>query len=419
MGLENNINNLPNVQKQIEGEITALTTMDDCAAFHAKYLGKDGMITAMMKDLRNIPNEDKGRVGAEINVVKQIAQGGLNARQNEISDALATAKLLSDPLVDITIPQIGGAKGQLHPISEVMRDVNKVFASMGFHIETGPEVVTEYENFTSLNIPENHPARDIQDTFYLQRDVGSSTEELGGKNGQPHGQKASAGDMPARKPTSAGEKKCEEIKDGARIGVEGTSLVLKTHTSAMQNTLLRKYGNEFRAIFPGRCFRNEATDATHDMAFFQVEGIMVGREISIANLVYFMKQALAAVFKKDIDVRLRPGFFPFTEPSFELDASCTFCGTASQGNTISTGAKYGVDGSVNGVDGSVKGAKDVCRVCKNTGWIEFCGCGMIHPSVLSEGGVDPEEFQGFAFGFGLTRLAMLRYDIEDIRTLHN
>jgi phenylalanyl-tRNA synthetase alpha chain len=161
--------------------------------------------------------------------------------------------------------------------------------------------------------------------------------------------------------------------------------VLKTHTSASQNRLLKKYGPEFRAIFPGRCFRNEAVDASHENTFFQVEGLMVGENVSVANLIYFMKQALTAVFQKDINVRLRPGFFAFVEPGFELDASCMFCGGSG------------------------------CSICKHTGWIEFCGCGMIHPNVLLMGGVDPTKYQGFAFGFGLTRLAMMKYGINEIR----
>jgi phenylalanyl-tRNA synthetase alpha chain len=165
-------------------------------------------------------------------------------------------------------------------------------------------------------------------------------------------------------------------------------LLLKTHTSASQNWLLKKYGPVFRAIFPGRCFRNEAIDASHENTFFQVEGMMVGKDISIANLIYFMRAALAAVFKKDIKIRLRPGFFSFTEPSFELDASCMFCESG-------------------------------CSVCKKSGWVEFCGCGMIHPNVLKMGNIDPTKYQGFAFGFGLTRLAMLKYGVDDVRVFNS
>ena len=343
------------LEKEIERCLGELSTSSCCATFHAKYLGKNGEITGLMQNLRNVEPSERSRVGALLNNLKRCTEQTLNTKQNQIKKQEVNEKLLADELIDITIPKIGKTRGGLHPVTVVMREVEQVFQSMGFHIEDGPEIVTEYQNFTSLNIPQNHPARDIQDTFWLDNLAGESATQK---------------------------------KETGGIGVQGSDLVLKTHTSAMQNTLLKKHGPEFRAIFPGRCYRNESVDASHDMAFFQVEGMMVGRQISIANLIYFMKQALSAVFKKEVQIRLRPGYFPFTEPSFELDASCTFCSAG-------------------------------CIVCKQSGWIEFCGCGMIHPNVLKEGGVDPNKYQGFAFGFGLTRLVMLKHGIKDIRELHN
>ena len=187
-----------------------------------------------------------------------------------------------------------------------------------------------------MNIPKHHPARDMQDTYYLS-------------NGQ----------------------------------------LLKTHTSAAQNAIMKKYGAPLRAVFPGRCFRNEATDACHENTFFQMEGLMIDKNISISNLIYFMKTMLSEVFERDITVRLRPGFFPFVEPGFELDISCLICGGEG------------------------------CPSCKNSGWLELCPCGMIHPNVLKMGGIDPEEYTGFAFGLGLTRLAMMKYGIKDIRDLNS
>ncbi|MCL2755758.1 MAG: phenylalanine--tRNA ligase subunit alpha [Firmicutes bacterium] len=327
---------LNKLRTQIESEIVALKTDADCVTFHQKFLGKNGMITDLMSTLRNLEPEMRGKVGAEINTLKRDTESRLFTLQREIKDRELNEKLMQDKLVDITIPNINHEVGSFHPITRISREVEEVFQSMGFHIENGREIVTEYENFESLNVPANHPARDMQDTFWL-----------------------SNGD------------------------------VLKTHTSALQNILLKKHGPVFGAIFPGRCYRNENLDATHEMAFFQVEGMMVSENISISNLIYFMKTALTAVFKKDIKVRLRPGFFPFTEPSFELDASCIFCNQVG------------------------------CSICKQSGWIEFCGCGMIHPRVLEMGGVDPNKYQGFAFGFGLTRLAMMKYGIEDIRVLNS
>ena len=207
---------------------------------------------------------------------------------------------------------------------------------MGFTVEDYKEIVTDYECFEALNIPKHLPARDMQDTYYLD-------------NGQ----------------------------------------LLKTHTSAAQNAIMRKYGAPLRAIFPGRCFRNESTDASHENTFFQMEGIMIDKDISISNLIYFMKTMLSKVFKQDVNVRLRPGFFPFVEPGFELDISCHICGG--------------------------KG----CSTCHGSGWIELCPCGMIHPNVLRDGGIDPEAYTGFAFGLGLTRLAMMRYGLKDIRDLNS
>jgi phenylalanyl-tRNA synthetase alpha chain len=207
---------------------------------------------------------------------------------------------------------------------------------MGFTVVEYPEITDDYHCFEALNIPKDHPARDMQDTYYLE-------------NGQ----------------------------------------ILKTHTSAAQNAIMRKYGAPLKAIFPGRCFRNEATDACHENTFFQMEGIMIDTDISISNLIYFMKKMLSEVFERDIKVRLRPGFFPFVEPGFELDISCLICGGEG------------------------------CPSCKNSGWLELCPCGMIHPNVLTAGGIDPEKYTGFAFGLGLTRLAMMKYGIKDIRDLNS
>jgi len=329
--------NLNSLKTEIDKELGTLKTDSDCATFHQKYLSKSGVITNLMGTIKDLDPAQRGKFGAEINVLKRDTESRLFTLQAQIKDRELNEKLMQDKLVDITIPDLTREVGSLHPITRIAREVEQVFASMGFHIESGREIVTEYENFESVNVPANHPARDMQDTFWLS-------------NGN----------------------------------------VLKTHTSALQNILLKKYGPTFGAIFPGRCYRNENLDASHEMAFFQVEGMMVGENITISNLIYFLKTALTTVFKKDIEVRLRPGFFPFTEPSFEFDISCVFCSS-----------------------------RDGCSVCKKSGWIEFCGCGMIHPRVLEMGGVDPNKYQGFAFGFGLTRLVMMKYGIGDIRVFNS
>jgi phenylalanyl-tRNA synthetase alpha chain len=327
---------LSGLEEQISADLRLIKTVGDCASFHQKYLAKTGGVTRLMQNLRESAPEKRAQIGAALNDLKKNTERKLFSLQSEIKDREYKEKLLRDNLIDITIPEINGLKGTLHPITLISREVEEVFAGMGFIIEDGPEIATEYENFESLNISKDHPARDMQDTFWLD--------------------------------------------DGR---------VLRAQTSAWQNHMLRTHGPSFKAICPGRTFRNESIDASHETTFFQVEGMMVGEDISIANLIYFMKEALTAVFKKDIKIRLRPGYFPFVEPGFELDASCVFC------------------------DG------EGCPICKHSTWVEFCGCGMIHPKVLREGGIDPEKYRGFAFGFGLTRLAMLRYGISEIRLFNS
>jgi len=352
---------LQDIQKRIDADLGAIKTDADCGTFHQRYLSKSGEVTALLGQLRDIEPSRRAEMGAALNNLKKSTEERLFTLQRQIKEAEFKARLMKDKLIDITIPDINARQGTLHPITVITREVEEVFAGMGFIIEDGPEIATEYENFESVNIPKNHPARDMQDTFWLERQEGAASV-LRKKSAEPLlKQNASVSDL----------------------------LVLRTHTSAWQNHMLKKYGPTFRAICPGRTFRNENIDATHDTTFFQVEGMMVGEDISIANLIYFMKEALAAVFKKDIKVRLRPSYYPFVEPGFDLDASCIFCDARG------------------------------CTVCKHTSWIEFCGCGMIHPYVLQQGGIDPKKYQGFAFGFGLTRLAMMRYGLDDCRILNS
>lgn len=317
-------------------ELEKAQTETELTAFHKKYLSKTGELTAQLLNLKNLPAEKRAAEGNRINTLKRTVEQAFFHKQAAMREQAINEKLKADPLVDITIPEFNAPQGSLHPITYLTRRVNEICRSMGFLVVDGNEVVTEYENFDAVNVPADHPARDMQDTFWLT-------------NGK----------------------------------------LLKTQTSAMQNAILRKYGPVVSAIFPGRCYRNEATDASHEFAFFQCEGMMVGKDISIANLIYVMKKILSEVYGQEIGVRLRPGYFPFVEPGFELDASCPFC--------------HG------------KG----CSVCKHSGWIEFCGCGMIHQNVLRQANVDPEQYQGFAFGFGLTRMAMMQYAINDIRLLNS
>ena len=319
------------LKARFDQELAAANTADALEAMRVAYLGKKGPVADLMTELRNVPKEEKAEAGQMINALKSalaesLAEAAQAQKKAELMAAIKGAKKFNPSLPS------NPENGSYHPITLVQREVEEIFASMGFAIEDYPEVTDDYHCFEALNIPKHHPARDMQDTYYLD-------------NGQ----------------------------------------LLKTHTSAAQNFIMRKYGAPLRAIFPGRCFRNEATDACHENTFFQMEGIMIDENISISNLIYFMKTMLSEVFKQDIKVRLRPGFFPFVEPGFELDISCLICGGEG------------------------------CPSCKNSGWLELCPCGMIHPNVLKAGGIDTDRYTGFAFGLGLTRLAMMRYGIKDIR----
>ena len=330
------------LREEFEQKLEQTADLVSLDKIRVDFLGKKGRITALLKGMKSLTNEEKKTFGAEVNKLKAAAAKRIEERIEELRQAEIELEIASMPQFDITAPA-NLERGSYHPITLVQRQCENIFKSMGFTVEDYPEVVTDYECFEAVNIPKHHPARDMQDTYYLT-------------NGQ----------------------------------------LLKSQTSAAQNAILRKYGKNLKengvpikAIFPGRCFRNEATDASHENTFFQMEGMMVDKDISISNLIFFMKTMLSEVFQRDIKVRLRPGFFPFVEPGFELDISCLICGGEG------------------------------CPSCKHSGWLELCPCGMIHPNVLREGGIDPDEYTGFAFGLGLTRLAMMEYKIKDIRDLNS
>ena len=330
------------LKNQFIEELKGSENTQDLEAIRVKYLGKKGCVTELMKEMKGLSNEEKKDFGQAVNELKGDVTNKIAERTKELKELEIKKEIDSMPDFDISMPP-ALSEGSYHPITLVQRQVERIFKSMGFTVEDYAEVVSDYECFESLNIPKHHPARDMQDTYYLE-------------NGQ----------------------------------------LLKSQTSAAQNAIYKKYkdalvndGVPIKAIFPGRCFRNEATDACHENTFFQMEGVMVDKNISISNLIYFMKTMLSEVFQKDIKVRLRPGFFPFVEPGFELDISCLICGG------------------------------DGCPSCKHSGWLELCPCGMIHPEVLKAGGIDPEEYTGFAFGLGLTRLVMMKYGIKDIRDLNS
>ncbi|HEY9840641.1 MAG TPA: phenylalanine--tRNA ligase subunit alpha [Candidatus Obscuribacterales bacterium] len=317
--------------------LAAITAARDDAALEAlriEYLGKKGRFRAFFQEMGKLGADEKAAAGQVINSARQAVEDALNARKDAIK-ADAFADLDQKEWLDVTAPGIrdkAPGRGRLHPLTQIQQEIEAIFRSMGFTVFDGPQVEDDFHNFSALNIPADHPARDMQDTFWLT-------------NGR----------------------------------------LLRTHTSSVQIRAMHQHKPPLRGISPGRVFRYEATDASHENTFYQVEGLMVDKNISVANLIYVMKVLLREIFQKDVQVRLRPGFFPFVEPGFELDISCLICGGGG------------------------------CPVCKYEGWVELLPCGAVHPNVLRFCNIDPAVYTGFAFGLGLNRLVMMRYGIDDIR----
>ena len=315
--------------------IGASTSLDELEAVRIEVLGRKGVLAQLSKDMGKLSPEERVNRGKFINAAKQTLEGAYEKLKAEF-DKAALARRLDSEWLDLTVHAPGPRPGSLHPITQIQWEIEDLFRSLGFTVLDGPEVETEHHNFDALNIPADHPARDMQDTFWL---------------------------------------------DGGYL--------LRTHTSPVQVRGMEKLGPPLRMIAPGRVFRNESVDASHEHTFYQLEGMMIDRNVSVGNLIYFMKTLLTAIFKRDVTVRLRPGFFPFVEPGFELDIQCLICGGSG------------------------------CPVCKQSGWVELLPCGLVNPRVLSISGIDPKEWNGFAFGLGLTRLVMMRYGIDDIRWLQS
>jgi phenylalanyl-tRNA synthetase alpha chain len=305
-------------------------TVEELEALRIRFLGKNGELTNVLKALGSLSVDERKTIGAEGNKLKAYITERISELKNEFQNNSSKNKF------DITLPGTEFEEGTYHPITIVQREIEEIFKGMGFMVADTNEVETDYYNFEALNIPKYHPARDMQDTYWLE-------------NG----------------------------------------MVLRTQTSAGQQHIMEQFDPPIKAIIPGRCFRNEDIDASHENTFYQLEGMVIDEGVSVANLVYTMQTMLSKAFEKQITVRLRPGFFPFVEPGFELDIRCEICGG--------------------------KG----CPTCKNSGWVELVPCGMVHPNVLKYGGIDSEKYTGFAFGLGLTRLAMMKYGIPDIRVFNS
>ncbi|HHI80722.1 MAG TPA: phenylalanine--tRNA ligase subunit alpha [Planctomycetes bacterium] len=322
---------LAELEARALGEIRGATDLAELKRVEQAFLGKKGELTQQLKQLSSLPKEERPAFGKAVNDCKVSLTKALEARERELKAEELSARLSSEGF-DPTEPGSPVPYGTLHPITQITEELVDVFQGLGFSWLDGPEVEFEYYNFDALGIPGDHPARESHDTFWL--------------------------------------------RDGN---------VLRTHTSPVQIRAMERFGAPLSVIVPGRCFRNETVDASHEHTFYQMEGLMVGRDISVPHLIYTMKTCLREILRRDIEVRLRPGYFPFVEPGFELDVNCPFC------------------------------EGEGCKVCKQSGWIEMLPCGMVHPDVLRSGGLDPEEWTGFAFGLGLQRLVMVRYGINDIR----
>ncbi|MDD2487396.1 MAG: phenylalanine--tRNA ligase subunit alpha [Candidatus Gracilibacteria bacterium] len=325
---------LTKLQEEVLMKIGDLKTEQEVIDYRNDITGKNGSLTEILKGIKDLSIEEKQTIGKLSNDIKTVILNAFEKRLNEIKQYLIQEKLKNE-FFDVTIPGKADFGVHSHPLTSVLRQIEDTFKRMGFDIYESNEVTTEYFNFDSLNVPATHPARDMQDTFWL----------------------------------------------------EGIGNVLSTQTSSMQNIIMKSQNPPIRAIIPGRVFRNEDIDATHENTFYQVEGIVIDEGITLGNLKYTIRTMLSDLFESEVTIRLRPGYFPFVEPGVEVDFSCPFC----------------------------KGTGDNCRICKHTGWIEFMGAGLIHPNVLKEGGIDPEKYSGFAFGFGMNRLAMIKYSIPDMR----
>ena len=325
-----------------KGELEAAVSRDAVEVVRVKYLGKKGELSQILAGMGKLAVDVRKALGAASNAVKAELEALFEAAALRVDEAQLEAELKGAKL-DVTLPGRGGRFGHRHPVAQTLEDISAVFTRLGFATEEGPEIELDWFNFEALNLPEDHPARDMQDTFYVE-----------------------AASLP---PSS-----------------RGRPVVLRTHTSPVQIRTMLAKKPPLRAIMPGRVYRKDS-DQTHTPMFHQVEGLMVDRQVSFAELKGTLAAFARAFFGAEAKTRFRPSFFPFTEPSAEVDVSCVFCGG--------------------------KG----CRVCKQTGWIEVLGSGMVHPNVFRHAGYDPSQVTGFAFGMGVERLAMLRYGIDDLRTM--
>ncbi|TSC96096.1 MAG: phenylalanyl-tRNA synthetase alpha chain [Parcubacteria group bacterium Athens0714_26] len=336
-----------------------------------RYLGRKGELTAVLRDLKNLSLEDKRKIGPAAQKFRQELEDFFDSVASKLASAASSGKTS----IDVTMPGRKIAVGHLHLLTMVEKEIRDIFKAMNFSVVDGPEVESEYYNFDALNIPQNHPARDMWDTFWLQDNQNVANGKWQMANGND------------------------------KLSAISHRLLLRTHTSPVQIRYMEMHKPPFQIIVPGKVFRFEATDASHETNFYQVEGLMVGKDVSLANLKFVIREFFKRLFDKKINIRLRPSYFPFVEPGLEVDVQCVKCGgkgLISQSGTADS-AKRNLG----------------CNICKNSGWLEIMGAGMVHPRVFEAAHYNPEEYQGFAFGLGLERIAMIKYGIPDIRLFYS
>lgn len=353
------------IREEAKKEIAAAKDILVLENLERKYIGRSGKLRDLILKLKDFNDNQRKEYGQLLNEVKKeienlVINKKLELRNLSAKDGSASGgKLDIGEAIDITLPGEKFSYGHLHPSTQLKNEVADIFSSMGFEVLEGPEVDNEWYNFEALNIPAEHPARDMWDTFYLKTRTNTD------------------------KTRTDTESQCKSVLS------QYQSVLLRTHTSNMQVRVMEKKKPPLRVCVIGKCFRHEATDATHEHTLYQIEGYAIDEKISLANLIYTLKSFLNALYKKEVKTRVRPGYFPFVEPGIEVDMSCLNCGGMG------------------------------CQVCKGSGWVEILGAGMIHPKVFEYAGYAKGKYTGFAFGVGLDRLVMMRHKIDDIRWLHS
>ena len=325
------LDTLNSIKQRFEERLQKLKDINDLEELRVAFTGKKGELTQLLRSMGTIPAEERPKMGQKVNELRNLIEDALTHKRAELTASLRSARLQNES-IDVTIPAKPLKQGTLHPLSLTQERMCEIFRSMGFDVVDGPEIETDYYNFKALNLPEDHPARDMQDTFYLTK-----------------------------------------------------NLLLRTQTSAAQIRTMKSRNVPIRVVCPGRVYRADEADATHSPVFHQLEGLVVDKGINLCHLKYVLEEFAREMYGNDTKIKFRPSYFPFTEPSVEVDISCTECGG--------------------------KG----CRICKGIGWIEILGAGMVHPNVLKECGIDPEVYSGFAFGIGIDRIAITSYKIPDLR----